>query len=257
MITSTQNPRVKFVRTLRKSSVRKKMMQFLVEGEREVERALLQGYELLEIFFVGELPKSFDSLIASDSKQPVSQEVFEKLVVRATGVNCIGIFRYRSQSLKNVITSENPCLIAVEGVEKPGNLGAVVRTADAIGADAVLVIDAMIDIYNPNVIRASLGTIFSVPTFSLGFDDVIELIRSLGLKVVSTWPLAEKRYADVDFKGPLLMAFGAEDTGLGDRWRSISDNCVAIPMRGLADSLNLSVAMGVVAFEAIRQRING
>lgn len=255
MITSHRNPKVKFAQQLRKSRVRRETGFFLVEGEREIRRALQSGFEIAELFVTCEVDDVFLGLFESAQISVLRDDVFGKLVVRESGVRALAVAKNRVLTLGSLSLPNNPFVISLEKVEKPGNLGAVIRTADAVSASAVFLIDPVVDLFNPNVVRASLGTIFNVPVISVNRDEAVKFCRECRLNIVSTWPEGAEPYYDVDFCQPTNLVLGAEDTGLSDYWQEVSDRRIFLPMNGIADSLNLSVATGVLAYEALRQRI--
>ena len=260
MISSLKNPKLKQLQKLRERKGRRQSGCFLVEGAREVERAFLGGFSVVELYVCQKLMCSTASaLLSKTTLEPhqVEEKVFEKLVVRSSAGGIIGVFRQKSFDIASVMDREKktkpPLFFLLEGVEKPGNLGAILRTADAVGADGVILVDSTIDPYNPNVVRSSLGALFSVPVFSLSFEAFLAFAKKAGIEVVAAFPGAKESYAVKDYRGPVALAFGSEDKGLQPRWRPVAAP-VAIPMLGICDSLNLSVSVAVLAYEALRQR---
>jgi TrmH family RNA methyltransferase len=240
LITSPDNPRVKEVLRLRKSRERRRSGLFVVEGPREVERARAAGLTMQATYFAPEL-------IAWDEGEEVSARVLAKMAYRAEPEGVLAIVEIPQRQVPSDATL---VLIAV-GIEKPGNLGAMARTADAAGADALLVGDANADAWNPNAIRASTGAVFTLPIADVTLDDV----RALTLRKMAAVVDAPGRYTDADLTGPTAFIVGSEDEGLSDEWRNIADEHVAIPMRSkTADSLNAATSAGVLLFEAVRQR---
>jgi TrmH family RNA methyltransferase len=240
LITSPDNPRVKEVLRLRKSRERRRSGLFVVEGPREVERARAAGLTMQATYFAPEL-------IAWDEGEEVSARVLAKMAYRAEPEGVLAIVEIPQRA---VPTDATLILIAV-GIEKPGNLGAMARTADAAGADALLVGDANADAWNPNAIRASTGAVFTLPIADVTLDGV----RALKLRKMAAVVDAPGRYTDADLTGPTAFIVGSEDEGLSDEWRNVADEHVAIPMRSkTADSLNAATSAGVLLFEAVRQR---
>lgn len=240
MITSVDNQRVKDVVRLRKSRERRRVGLFVAEGPREVERARAAGLRIHATYFAPEL-------IEWSEGEEVSARVLEKMAYRAQPEGVIAVVEIPQRALPD---APSLLLVAV-GIEKPGNLGAMARTADAAGADALVVADAEADAWNPNAIRASTGAVFSLPIVELGRGDV----QALELQRVAAVLGARESYASPDYTHPTAFIVGAEDEGLDEAWRAVADTQVAIPMNGAtADSLNASAAAAVLLFEAVRQR---
>jgi len=225
---------------LRKSRERRSSGLFLAEGPREVERARAAGLVLRETYFAPEL-------LAWDEGEEVSARVLAKMAYRAEPEGVLAVVEIPNREVPNDATL---ILVAV-GIEKPGNLGAMARTADAAGADALLVGDANADPWNPNAIRASTGAVFTLPIADVTLEDV----RALTLQKIAAVVGAQGRYTDADLTKPTAFIIGSEDEGLSDPWREVADEQVAIPMAAnTADSLNAATSAGVLLFEAVRQR---
>jgi RNA methyltransferase, TrmH family len=240
VITSPDNPRVKEVLRLRKSRGRKRAGLFIAEGPREVERARAAGLTLHATYFAPEL-------IAWDEGEEVSARVLEKMAYRAQPEGVLAVV----QIPERAVPPEPTLLLVAIGIEKPGNLGAMARTADAAGADALLVGDASADPWNPNAIRASTGAVFSLPVLDVTKDDV----AALRVQKVAAVLGAATSHDTPDYAQPSAFLVGAEDEGLDEEWRALADMRVTIPMRGTAtDSLNASASAAVLLFEAVRQR---
>jgi TrmH family RNA methyltransferase len=241
VITSVDNPRVKDVLRLRRSRERKRAGLFVAEGPREVERARAAGLSLVATYFAPEL------LEWPHGGEEVSERVLRKMAYRAEPEGVLAVVEIPERELPR---GGSLYLVAV-GIEKPGNLGAMARSADAAGADALLVADAEVDPWNPNAIRASTGAVFTLPVVATTLDEVMSLDAQLVAAVVD----AEPSYADVDLARPTALVVGAEDAGLEARWRDAADVTVSIPMHGrTADSLNAANAAAILLFEAVRQR---
>lgn len=255
MITSKTNPKIKNVVKLQKSSERREQNRIIIEGRREIERALACGFVIDTLFVCNELGAQ-SSEIKANVIEEVSLEVFEKIAYRegSDGLLAIAIPRY--SDLKNFKPKKNPLIIVLETVEKPGNLGAVMRTADAAGVDAVIIADPRTDLFNPNAIRASIGTIFSVPLFACSSEECIKWLKENDITIYCTYLKASIDYLDADFKKGSAIVMGTEATGISDIWVKAADQNLIIPMNGIADSLNVSVTTAIVVFEAIRQRRN-
>lgn len=259
LIISLQNPKVKQALTLEKSRERKKQQRFLLEGFRELGLALKGGFIPTTVFFDPEQIDVPALLIAGLNEQvliPVQQNVFAKMAVRAETAQVVAVIPVRDNILQNLKLSEKPLILVVESVEKPGNLGALLRTADAAGLDAVIVCDPLVDFYNPNVIRSSIGTVFTCPVAAATSTDTIAWLKDNGIKIYCTHLKAAKPYTQVNFTQPAAIVMGTEATGLSDQWSEQSDENIIIPMRGIIDSMNVSAAAAVVVFEAVRQRFH-
>lgn len=256
-ITSTQNPKIKNLLALEKPRERKKQCLFVIEGKKEIGMALEAGYKIGNLFFCEELisKRELEALGTSDKLLiPVSKEVFEKIAVRENSGGVLAVAEQKTHRLEEVKLSDNPLLLILESVEKPGNLGAMLRTADAAGVDAVIICDTQTDFYNPNVIRSSIGCIFTTCTASASSEATIAWLREKNISIYCTYLKASQPYHLVDFKKPAAIVMGTESTGLSDIWVGASTANIIIPMQGAIDSMNVSTAAAVVVFEARRQR---
>ncbi len=253
-ITSLQNPRIKQIVKLRddkKQRQREGLM--LVEGCDEIDLALSTGYKPQTILTAPELTTR-QLVLPSPESIIVNRAVFEKISYRDNPDGWLGIFPIPKISLNELKLTEAPLLIVAESVEKPGNLGAILRTADAAHVDALLVCDPRVDIYNPNVVRASRGTLFAVPTIETSSAEALSFLRAHGIKIAAATPRAEAEYTRQDLRGPLAVAVGTEDDGLTKFWLDESDVWIKIPMLGKVNSLNVSIATALIVYEALRQR---
>lgn len=269
LITSLQNQRIKNVVKLRQRRQRDAHQLTVVEGSREVLRALQQGIVPQEAFICNELITSGDGetavtllnqLIPTKCFQ-ITPDVFAKIAYRGDSGGLLLVVPYWKYTLddlsEKLATSAAPFLAVIEGVEKPGNLGAILRTADAAGVESVIItrgVTDSTDLYNPNVVRASLGTNFSVPVVSDSNDAVIHWLQQQGIQIVTTTPAATTRYTAVDLTVPTAIIMGSEAHGLSHQWLNAATQQVVIPMHGIADSLNLSVATALLLYEVVRQR---
>lgn len=252
MIESLQNDKVKYLsRLLSDNRFRKKSGVFAVEGRQENERALKFGYIPREFFvctdiFEGELPAGNITEIAT--------KVYEKLAYRGNSEGILGIYQAREFSLRDFQPKEDAAFIIVEGAEKPGNLGAILRSCEAFGIDALVVTDTKADFYNPNVIRSSVGCLFGMNIFSASNGEALEYLRSKGFSIYSTFMSgdAEDIFAK-DLTTRSAIVFGTEHSGLSDFWLRQSAN-ILIPMAGTIDSLNLSNAVAIACYETLRQK---
>ena len=254
IITSTQNAKVKHVVALQqKSALRRKEGLFVVEGRRELMHCLEAGYEIAECFVLDKLADLAD--LANLAKiSLVSPQVYEKMAYRGSTEGVIAVVRERQRSLENLQLSASPLIIVLERVEKPGNLGAVLRSADAAKADAVIVCDPLTDLYNPNLIRSSIGAIFSVPCVACASEDCIAFLKARGIQILTAQLQDSSLYYDTDMRRGTAIVMGTESTGLTDQWRQAADAHIRIPMLGQLDSLNVSVSAAILLFEAVRQR---
>lgn len=256
-ISSAQNPSIKNVIQLQaKARNRKKAGVFIIEGIREVERAISCGYEVIEMYFNEDWEDSEIESFYSEKRilNRVSKEVFAKVAYRDGVKNVIALTEMKSTSLSEVKLPDNPLIVVLETVEKPGNLGAVLRSADGAGVDLVLVCDQQLDIFNANVIRNSLGGFFNVPMVSCTSEHAIEFLNENGIQVLATYLEASVPYYSQDMKKPTALIMGSEAFGISETWIKASDQNIIIPMEGVIDSLNVSNAASIVMFEAKRQR---
>jgi TrmH family RNA methyltransferase len=260
-ITSLQNPRLKRLIRLRDRRARDEEGAFLVEGYREVRRALERNVALAELFFsrdwflgVNE-PALLAEAEASGAKlYELSKDAFAKVAYRERPDGILAVAPQWKRSLSGLTLPAAPFILVVEAIEKPGNLGTILRSADAAGCDAVIVCDPVTDLFNPNVVRASTGVLFSVPCFVEEGATVLAWLREKGVRTVATTPAAKEVYSEADLRGPLAVIMGSEQYGLSEFWLKNADLPVRIPMAGQADSLNVAMAALITLFEAVRQR---
>ncbi|HWL16014.1 MAG TPA: RNA methyltransferase [Opitutus sp.] len=260
-ITSLQNPRVKQLVKLRDRRPRDEAGVFLVEGYREIRRALEKRIPLRELYFspdwfLGENePALLEQAERAGAKLfELSKHAFAKVAYRERPDGLLAVAPQWKRTLADLTLPAAPFLLVVEAIEKPGNLGTILRSADAAGCDAVIVCDPVTDIFNPNVVRASTGVLFSVPLVVDESTRVQTWLKEHGIKAVATTPSADKLYTDTDLRGPLAIVMGSEQYGLSEFWLTNSDQPVRIPMAGQADSLNVAMATIITLFEAVRQR---
>ena len=253
-ITSLQNTTVKYIVKLREDKrQRQKDGVMLVEGHDELVLALSSGLKPQSLLTAPELVSvSID--IPSADLTTVTRAVFEKISYRDNPDGWLGIFPVPKISLADLKLSASPLVIVAESVEKPGNLGAILRTADAAHVDALLVCDPRVDLWNPNVVRASRGAVFTVPTVEVDSSTALAWLKSNKMRVLAATPSAEVLYTDIDLKQPVAIAVGTEDEGLTDFWMQNADLKVKIPMMGKINSLNVSIATALITYEAVRQR---
>jgi TrmH family RNA methyltransferase len=260
-ITSTANPRVKEVIQLgEKSRSRRETGLFTVEGRREISACLRGGFTAKTVFYCPQIisEDEVSALFADAAAElvTISQNVYSRMAYRGTTEGILAVFRSRERGLKELrlASGKAPFVIVLESVEKPGNLGAVLRTADASGAAAVIVCDPLTDLYNPNLIRASIGGIFTVPVAACSSEEAYEWLHSAGFQILTAQLQDSSPYYDIDFKRPTAVVFGTESTGLREFWRERSDRKIMIPMLGKLDSLNVSTSVAILSYEAVRQK---
>ena len=287
-VTSAQNRKIKTLLALQeKARLRKEMGLFVVEGRRELEHCISAGFEIDTLFYCPEivgLAVGHSSAIrygahtcdadptrvkATECPLPdlqtnvlekagqiveVPRVLYEKIAYRGGTEGMIAEVKVRERSLEGLEMRENPLVVVLEGVEKPGNLGAVLRSADAAGADAVLICDPLTDLYNPNLIRASIGAVFTVPVACCSSGEAIAWLKNNRIKIYTAQLQDSSWYYDTDMRGGTAIVIGTEATGLTDAWREAADAHIRIPMLGELDSLNASVSAAILLFEAVRQR---
>jgi TrmH family RNA methyltransferase len=261
-ITSLQNETIKEAVRLRNRKERDETGLFIIEGYRELKRAVDAGVQLEALFYC---PSMF---LDSGARRLLEQVgdlcieclelVFQKISYRDSPDGIIGVARQMNRSLSDLdtifATKTNPFFVVAESIEKPGNLGTILRSCDAAGVDAVLVCDPTTDIYNPNVVRSSMGTLFTIPVIQATSAEVLELLKEKGISIAATTPRAKAVYTETDLTGPVAIVVGAEQNGLSDAWMKEADIQMLIPMHGVADSLNVASATTLVLYEVVRQR---
>jgi TrmH family RNA methyltransferase len=260
LLASPKNPRVRAAAALRDRRSRDEAGLTLVDGSRELARALAGGARVVEVFVdedrLGAEGRDAVALARSRGAAivPVASAVLDRLAYGDRSEGVVATVRIPDLDLESLVLPADPLLVVVEGVEKPGNLGAVVRSADGAGADAVIASDPRTDLFNPNAIRASLGAIFAVPVAAGPGAVVRAVLAARGIRVIAARVDADALYTDVDLRGPLAVVLGSEADGLTDAWSGPDVLPVRLPMHGVADSLNVSIAAAVLLFEARRQR---
>ena len=262
-ITSPSNPKLKHVVKLRSCRTREETGEMIVEGYRECRRALDNGYRPRAIFHCPDFylkNENEPGLVEECAKlgaevYTCSKTCFEKIAYKERPDGLLMTGPHVSIPLSALKLPENALVIVTEAIEKPGNLGTILRSADAAKVAAVIVCDRATDIHNPNVVRASTGTMFSVPIVEATSDETLEFLKGRGFRVLAATPHAEKLHFEADLTGNVAIALGAEQYGLSAKWMDGADIRVRIPMLGLADSLNVSAAATILVYEAVRQRI--
>ena len=289
-VTSAQNRKVKTLLALQeKARLRKEMGLFVVEGRRELGHCVRAGFEIDTLFYCPEilgsavgssaaicysaLTRHADPFRANAAEDPlpnldilqtilgnagqiveVPRELYEKIAYRGGTEGMIAEVKVKERTLEGLEMKEKPLVVVLEGVEKPGNIGAVLRSADAAGADAVLICDPLTDLYNPNLIRASIGAVFTVQVVCCSSEEAIKWLKDNKINIYTAQLQDSSWYYDTDMTGGTAIVVGTEATGLTDGWREAADGHIRIPMLGELDSLNASVSAAILLFEAVRQR---
>jgi len=261
VIKSPANERVKFARKLHKRSERDRSGLFIIEGHREIKLAIEAGVKILQLFFHPDgIKENATKEIARGAQKdgalllPVSKRVMEKISYRETSSVFVAIASQPEFSLDRLPSPHSPLFIVADSIEKPGNIGAIVRTADACGVNGVIITPEKADPLNPNAIRASLGTIFTVSLAVSSVSDAIKFLKESKVQIIVATPDADKLYTEVDMKVGTAIIVGSEDLGVGEEWLDAADELVRIPMLGRCDSLNVSVSAAIILYEALRQR---
>ena len=274
-VTSAQNPKIRNLLLLQeKSRARREQGLFVVEGRRELQHCLEAGFTVRTVFVCPEVAgeDSFASLGMTSTchseeaegrrknlaGEPLVIEIpealYRKVAYRESTEGVIAEVEVKERRLEDLELPGNPLVVVLEAVEKPGNLGAVLRSADAARADAVIVCDPLTDLWNPNLIRASIGAVFTVPTVCASSVETIDWLKSRGIRILTAQLQDSSWYYDTDMTGGTALVMGTESTGLTDVWRRAADAHIRIPMLGRLDSLNVSVSAAILLFEAVRQR---
>lgn len=256
-ITSIQNPFIKSLVLLQeKSKARKQSGTFLIEGLREISIALKGGYEIETILFLPELVSEIEIKKLKNSAEliEISKEVYQKLAYRDTTEGIVAIAKTKSLQLADLKLSKNPLILVAEAPEKPGNIGALLRTADAANLDAVIIANPKSDLYNPNIVRSSVGCLFTNQIASSTTTEIIAFLKEQKINIYSATLQNATSYHTQDYTLPTALIVGTEATGLSEEWRNAATQNIIIPMQGEIDSMNVSVAAAILIFEAKRQR---
>lgn len=252
-ITSSANPKFKrLIALLQKSSERRENALFTVEGVREISHCIEAGYKPDCIFFCPDIVS--EETLPQCRHFALSAGLYAKAAYREGTEGAIGVFQAIEHPLSSLHLKDNPLIAVLESVEKPGNLGAVLRTCDAAGADALIICDPRTDLYNPNLIRASIGAVFTVPTAVCTTAQAISFLKSKGIRILTAQLQDSSLYYDCPMTKGTAIVMGTEATGLSDKWRQAADAHIRIPMLGKLDSLNVSVSAAILLYEAVRQR---
>ena len=267
VIESLQNPKVKAALKLNNRRERNQTGLFVIEGYRELRRAVEGGVQIRSVFICPELFLGVNEQALIGQIRQLGSDViecmphvFEKLSYRdrPDGLLAIGVQMKQTLALltQRIANRKNVLLVVAESIEKPGNLGTILRSADAAGADGVIVCDRCTDIYNPNVVRASVGTLFTLPVVEAEGGEVLAWLKQHQIRSVAATPSAEQEFTEVDLRGSIAIAVGTEQLGLSKLWMDGAELHVKIPMHGVADSLNVATATTLLLYEVVRQKKN-
>ncbi|MDT0557558.1 RNA methyltransferase [Ichthyenterobacterium sp. W332] len=259
VITSKQNPLIKqLIQLKEKSKTRKQSGTFLIEGKRELSLAIKGGYTIETLLFNPDLCSKSEAESLSKYTTDVieiSKEVYQKIAHRDTTEGVIAVALSKDHTLSELnFNNTNPLILVTEAPEKPGNVGALLRTADAANVDAVIIANPKSDLYNPNIIRSSVGCVFTNPIATGTSEDIINYLQSNSIAIFCAALQASENYTSQNYTKPSAIVVGTEATGLTEEWLKASTQNIIIPMQGVIDSMNVSVAAGILIFEAVRQR---
>lgn len=256
-INSLDNKKIKELIKLKKANIRKELGVFLVDGFREVSMALEAGLEIRDLFYCPSLDKknNLKALkIKNDDFFEVPELIFNKISYKENPDGFLGVIEFRPEILSNISLNKNPLVIILDNIEKPGNLGAIIRTAYAAGVDLIIINNNQTDVYNPNVIRASEGLIFKQKLVSASFQDTVVWLKKNKITSYGAAITSSVNYTTINMKKPLALVLGSEADGLGPDWLNQTDKLIKIPMKKGMDSLNVSVSAAILLYEAVRQR---
>lgn len=258
-LTSSSNPYFKSATKLREGRARRKQARFLIDGQREIERAIQCQFQPIELYFTSSNRSFIQSIqpldrLADVRAYEITDAMMKTLAYGQREDDVVAVCQVPSGSLENLQLLASPLIAVLDNIEKPGNIGAIFRTADAVGADAVLLSDCGGDPFNPNAIRASSGTVFSVPFASDSASNIIEYLVARNIRIVTTRVDAHQSHWDCDWSGGIALVIGSEATGISDAWRKTNMEGIRIPMAGIADSLNASITAAICLYEAARNR---
>lgn len=258
-ITSLQNPRIKQIVLLQqKSKERNKQNLIIIEGYREIRWALEAGFKAVSLYYCQEVlndeSREILDLIKPDLQTEVKHDVFAKIAYREGSDGLVLLAAPKKTTLDAIKLSGNPLIVILEAIEKPGNLGAILRMVDAAKVDALLICDPLTDIYNPNVIRSSIGCVFTQQVVACSTEEAIAWLKARKLRSFAAALTAQRFYHQVDLTVPAAIVMGSEADGLSEKWLNAVDEGIIIPMLGKHDSLNVAMATAIITFEALRQR---
>ena len=254
-LSSAQNPKIKELLLLKeRSKIRLEKSLFIVEGKREIDAAINSGYIICELYFVPTIIPEQEITIKTPRLYSITPALYSKVVYRESSEGLIAVFESKKTSFSDIKLSQAPLIIVLESIEKPGNLGAILRTADAVNANAVILCESLTDIYNPNIIRSSLGGVFTNNIISCSNEEAFNWLASNNINIFTAQLQDSKEYYHADMSKPLAIVMGSESQGLTEFWRERAYQRIKIPMLGKLDSLNVSVSAAILCYEALKQR---
>ena len=254
-LSSAHNPKIKELLLLKdKSKIRLEKSLFIVEGKREIDAAINAGYIITELYFVPNIIQEQEITIKTPKLYSLSPALYSKVVYRESTEGLIAVFESKAKSFADIKLSDTPLIIVLENIEKPGNLGAILRTADAVNAHAVIICDPLTDIYNPNIIRSSLGGVFTNNVITCSNEEAFNWLISNNINIFTAQLQDSQDYYLTNMNKPLAIVMGNESLGLTNYWREKANHKIKIPMLGKLDSLNVSVSAAILCYEALRQR---
>ncbi|WP_418263568.1 TrmH family RNA methyltransferase [Flavobacterium faecale] len=256
-ITSIQNPFIKSLVLLQdKAKSRKQTGTFIIEGKREIEIAIKGGYEIQTVLFYPEICSESEAkkIVKSADFIEINKEIFQKLAYRDSTEGILAVAKSKPMQLSDLKLSKNPLILIAEAPEKPGNIGALLRTADAAKLDAVIIANPKSDLYNPNIVRSSVGCLFTNQIATGTTSEIINFLKDKNINFYCATLQNSTSYHTQDYTAPTALVVGTEATGLTQEWREAATQNIIIPMQGEIDSMNVSVAAAILIFEAKRQR---
>lgn len=260
IIESPTNPKIKALVKLRQRKSRDEQALMIIDGVKEINLALKNNFKLLELYFCQELMEEEDAQLLEKARKQnsaiikVNKRVFEKITFGNRAEGFVAVAGQSRKNLDDLSLGKDCVLVVLESIEKPGNLGAIMRTCEAVGVEGIIVCDGKTDIFNPNCIRASIGACFSLPIVEAGVEAALKWLKEKQIKIISAVPAAKLEYWEADLGGPCAIIFGSEDKGVSKVLSDSSDLKVTIPMKGEVDSLNVSTSAAIILYELLRQR---
>lgn len=255
IISSLQNSHFKRLKKLSNNKFNKKEMEFIIEGVQEFALAVKSNFTINKIFFRERKPLNFDVNLSNKIETfYLKKKLFDFLSYRNNSSKLIAVANKKKYTLNSIFLKKNSIILIIENIEKPGNLGAILRTADGMGVSGIILIDSKINIFNSNVIRSSVGSIFNLPIAKTNKEEAIKFLIKNKFKLYNTIiSKTSKNYLDICYSGNIAIAFGSESKGLSDNWKSHPGKEICIKMKGKNDSFNLSVSVGIILSEVVRQ----
>tara|TARA_B100000900_G_C20497244_1_gene682163 strand:+ start:191 stop:970 length:780 start_codon:yes stop_codon:yes gene_type:complete len=255
LISSRQNNHFKLLKRIFSNKTNKKKNEFLIEGEKEICLAIKSNFKIKKVYFREKKPSKLNFKLTKEVERfYLKKELFDLMSYRKASSQLLAIAGKKKYVLNNIGLKNQPIIIIIENIEKPGNLGAIIRTADCMGVSGIIIVDSKINIYNSNVIRSSVGSIFNLPVIKTTEKETIKFLKSNRFNLYNTIiSKNSKNYLDINYSGNIALAFGSEKIGLSKKWKSNNANEICIKMKGKNDSFNLSVSVGIILSEVVRQ----